>query len=480
MAFGLPAPTGVFIPDHAGTANLVTSFSRKPSTFKVAQWASYTPITKPEAYYLKLNFDMCARFMGPTSGSYAGMPTIWPRGGDAPQLTTGLESFAFSRVSTQRHADGYTLDRDTMNLAEWDIRAFQDAVKAQAAMTEREIVAIGTATDTSQYDATHYATAATWGGGYLDQGTAANPIFKRALQNMYRRIFVDTRGAVMMQDVVVVLNPATANAISQSPEITDFVKNNQWGLAQLKGELLTNWGLPAEYQGFRIVVDDTIYVPTAPGPSGATGVPQTGYGAWPWGTVAMLARPGSLMSPAGGPSFSTIHVFLREDMAVETMEDVNNRKMTSRIVNDYQVLAVAPVCGCLCTSAIQTQPLASGQFDLFMGPHNEGPPLDEMARIAGRAVKDDADANYATLPQLQEYKQRLDTVEAQSLHYKTELDRALERIATTTTVPTSFPEFQQIRQENESLKARVDALATQLEALTRPGSGDQGGGRKQR
>ncbi len=457
MAFGLPAATSVFIPDHAGTANLVTSFSRKPSTFKVGQWASYTPITKPEAYFLKLNFDMCARFMGARSGTYVAAPTIWPRGADAPQLTTGLESFEYTRVSTQRHADGYTLDRDTAQLADWDIKAVQDSFFAQKAMTEREIVAIAAATTTSNYDSTHYATATSWGGGYLNEGTSANPIFKRALQAMFRRIFMDTRGAVQMSDMVCVMNPATANLISQSAEITDFVKNNQFGYEQLKGTLLTNWGMPAEYQGFRIVVDDTVYVPTAPGPAGAT-VPQTGYGAWPWGTVALLARPGSLISQAGGPSFSTIHVWLREDMVVETMDDPNNRKFVSRIVNDYDVDCVAPVTGCLCTSSLSTQPTASG--DLFMDPGNEFGPVAEAKWIRTR----DAAAEVQTEQQLQDARNRIASLEAQRQHDFENFKAQFEKLQTTTTVAVSAPA--EWATEKASLEAKIDALAAQVKALS--------------
>lgn len=361
-AFGLPSATSVYIPDHASSGNLITAFSRNPATFKIAEWATYTPVKKPYGYYLKLNFDMCARMLGPTSG----IATIWPRGGDRPQFTWGLEKFMYTSYFTQRHADGYTLDRDEYENADWDIRAQHDAIYAQKAMTERELVGIAAATTTGNYDSTHVDTATNWGGGYLNAGTSTDPIFKRALQAMFRRIHLDVRGAVKDTDMVVVMSPATANMISQSAEITDFLKNNQFGLAQVRGgepNQNATWGLPDRYQNFKLVVDDTVFVPTQPAASGSStgvgAVPQAGYYAWPWGTVAMLARPGGLISPAGGPSFSTVHVWLKEDMAVETFDDPNNRKFTSSVVNDYAIDVVAPVTGALCTSALATQPTAS-------------------------------------------------------------------------------------------------------------------------
>ena len=469
MAFGLPSAYGSFIPNHEGTANLVTSFSRDPATFKIGQWCSYTPMRKPQAYYLKLNFDMCARFMGARSGAYAGAPTIWPYGADAPQLTTGLESFEYTLVKTQRHADGYTLDRDTVNNADWNIQPFQNSVIAQKTMTERTIVGVAAATTTGNYDSTHVASAATWGGGYLNAGTSADPIFKRALQAMFLRIFLDTRGAVKASDMVVVMNPAIANLISQSAEITDFVKNNQFGYSQLKGELLTNWGLPSEYQGFRIVVEDCVYVPTAPGPAGAT-VPQSGYGAWPWGTVAMLARPGSLISEAGGPSFSTIHVWLREDMTMETQDDPNNRKFTTRIVNDYSIDPVAPVTGCLCTSVVAVQPSASF-FPGFMEPGNEFAPTAEAEFIRRRP-----DEIAGELDQIKQWQHKFEALQAQREHDFRNFQAKLDSLHTTTTVPVAAPA--EWETERNSMMARIDELASQLQALK--GGGDQGGHRKGR
>lgn len=354
MAYTLPSATGVFVPDFAASGNLITNFSRSPSSFPLTRWAAYQSVTKPIGYYLKLNVDQCARVLDVT-----GKGNIWPRGNDAPQLTWGTESFQFSLYQTQRYMNGYVLDRGEAQNAEWDIQSSYNAIHAQQAMTLRECMTIDVATTTGNYDSTHVATANNVGGGYLNAGTAANPIFKNALQTAFRRIHLDTRGAVRPQDLQVVMNPATANAISLSAEITDFVKNNQFGLAQLRGgepNQNANWGLPDKYSDFNIVVDDTVLNPNEPQVGSNA---QAGQYAWPWGTVAMFARPGGLMAPQGGPSFSTIHCFLVEDMTVETIDDVNNRKFTSRVVNDWVPIVVAPVSGFLITSALATQPTNS-------------------------------------------------------------------------------------------------------------------------
>ena len=397
MAFGYPSSTAVFIPNWEDSGNLVVGFSRDPSTFKINQWAAQTPVKRNQGYYLKLNQDMCARMLDAT-----GRLTIWPPGNDSPQFNTSGEQFQFTSFFTQRHADGWSLDRMIYEQAEWDIRSQYNAWTAQRAMTEREYMTIAVAVDTANYDSTHYDTANNWGGGYLDAGTSTNPILKKALQTMFTRIFLDMRGTVRPQDVQVVMNPATAYAISRSQEITDFLKNNVYGLPQVQGGVVgqnANWGLPEKYQDYKIVVDDTVYVDADPVPAGGT-IPATGHFAWPVMTVAMFARPGGLVAPAGGASFSTVHVFLKEDMATETMDDVNNRRFTTRITNDWVPQVVAPVTGCLCTSSLSSTPAATEFLD-------DRPKMKELyaARLAaleaatpGRDQFQDVEAQDAGVP----------------------------------------------------------------------------------
>ena len=331
-----------------------------------------------------------------------------------------------------------SLDNDEIQNADWDIQAQHNAIYAQKTMTERVCMTIGMATDTANFDSTHTATANSLGGGYLDQGTSTNPIFKRALQTAFRRIFLDTRGSVRPQDMQVVLNPATANAISLSAEITDFLKNNQFGLGQVKGGVEgqnAQWGLPDRYSDFKLVVEDTVYVPSAAQGPGTTGFGQNGYFAWPWATVAMFARPGALMAPQGGPSFSTIHLWLKEDMTVETMTDTNNRCSTTRIVNEWGKDVVAPVSGFLITSALATQPTASLEGDDWGIPPVMSPSPATSPGVSPPGISPDLQA-------------RLDLQESQ-------VKRLLERL-------------DGLEGENAGLKKKVQEW--EMEAETRPAS----------
>lgn len=393
-----PSGTNTFIPTMNGeaTAGLVVNFSRNPKDFKLPRWASYTPVKRWQGYYLRMNIDQCARVL-----DIKGNRNIWPRGNDAPQLTWNTEAFAWQSFMTERYAYGFVIPDDAEQQGDFSPTTQNNAVEAQRAMTQRTQIAVTAAITTGNYDASHVDTATNWGGGYLNAGTAANPIFKRALETAYRRVHLDTRGTVKPGDMVVVMDPATAHLISQSEEIHSYLKESPFALAQLKGDTPgqnDNWGLPPMYAGFRIEIEDSVKVST---PQNQT-FGQDGTYIWPWDTVAMLARPGGLIAPEGATSFSTVHVFLKEDMSVEQFQDPINRRTTARIVDDFGIGVVAPVSGVLITAALETQPASSLIGNLNPPPGTFTPVAADAGQFQGQL-----DALWASLRALQNENQAL-------------------------------------------------------------------------
>ena len=386
-----PSGTNTFIPTMNGeaTAGLVVNFSRNPKDFKLPRWASYTPVKRWQGYYLRMNIDQCARVL-----DIKGNRNIWPRGNDAPQLTWNTEAFAWQPFLTERYAYGFVLPDDAEQQGDFSPVAQNNAVEAQRAMTQRTQMAVTAATTTGNFDSTHVDTATNWGGGYLDAGTGEDPIFKRALETMYRRVHLDTRGVVKPQDMVVVMDPALAHLISQSEEIHKFLSFGPFSAETLTGKsaLNSNWGLPEYYAGFKIEVEDSVKVPTPK--SDVFG--QEGTYVWPWGTLGMFARPGGLMSPEGATSFSTIHIFLKEDMSVEQFSDPINRRTTARIVDDFSVGVVAPVAGCLCTATLASEPPSSLIGGGGVGPESSGP----VPVSAGPEFQGQLDALWSSLEAL--------------------------------------------------------------------------------
>lgn len=349
-----PSGTNTFIPtmNSEATAGLVVNFSRNPKDFPLPRWASYTPVKRHKGFFLRMNIDQCARVIDPKGNN-----NIWPRGADAPELTYNLEAFGWMPFSTERYLYGFQLADDAERQGDFSPMTQNNAVEAQRAMTQRTVKAINVALTSGNYDSSHVATATVWGGGYLNAGTSTDPIFARALLAAYRRIHRDSRGTIKPGDCVVVLSPPAASVISLSAEIRDYMKGSPYALEQLRGDSPNQngvWGLPPVYAGFKIVVEDTVYNPHLKGET-----LQTGEYAFPWHTVGMFARPGGLIAPEGSMSFSTVHVFLKEDMSVEQFDDRINRRMTSRFVDDFSTEVVAPVSGVLITSALASEPVAA-------------------------------------------------------------------------------------------------------------------------
>ena len=64
------------------------------------------------------------------------------------------------------------------------------------------------------------------------------------------------------------------------------------------------------------------------------------------------SRPGDLVAPGSGPSFSTCMIFAYEEMTVETLRDTRNRRVEGHVVDDFSVVVTAPATGFLLTSVV--------------------------------------------------------------------------------------------------------------------------------
>src|SRR4030067_1608328 len=101
------------------------------------------------------------------------------------------------------------------------------------------------------------------------------------------------------------------------------------------------WGMPSKLYGVPCVVEDAVYASTKRGQT-----TQTGAYIMSEGNVFLLARPGSIESPAaGGPSFSTVTLFFKEEFTVETLKDTLNRRTRTDVVDHFDVAMTAPVSG---------------------------------------------------------------------------------------------------------------------------------------
>lgn len=349
MAAGFPSGTNTFVPSFEASGHLIVAYSRNPKDFPLNKYVAIKGVNKSQGYYLSLTAEEAARI---TTSNLA--EAIWTDGNDAPTAVWGNESFQFLPFNTERYTWGFNLGYKASEQADWKILAQYAAVKAGEAMTGRTVLCFAALINTANYSANHVDTAVNWSSaagtpGFLNAGTGVNPIFKAALNKMGQRIFLDTLGAVKVKDLALVIGPGLADALGRSQEIHQYLANSPFALAQVRGDSPNQnalWGLPTEVYGWPIIVEDAVRVPTK---KGATAAPVFIAGN---NTAVMVARPGALVSEAGGVDFSTIQLFMYEEMTVETRDDPDNRRTKGRVVEDYQAVVVAPASGVICTNCL--------------------------------------------------------------------------------------------------------------------------------
>ena len=324
---------------------MVVDFSRNPSKFAIAKYAQIVPVKQNVGYYLKMTVEQAGRIV---NSDLADM--YWGDGQDEPSFNDGTESFDFLSFTSKRYASGFRIGYLAGEQAGWDILAQHSRIHAQRMMTGRTQLAATALQTSGNYDATHTSAVSSIPGviGKWDVSTTARKDIKRSLDYAADQIRMDTLGAVDISDLMLVISPDCARAMSVSQEIVDYIKGSTDALKEIRGEIgpLNGYGLPETLYGYKVVVEDAVKVTSR---RGATKVSSYVFGRT---SPVMVARPGSLEGVYGSPTFSTITLFVKEEMTVESKNDPDNRRTRGRIVDDEVPILTASVSGFLFTSAV--------------------------------------------------------------------------------------------------------------------------------
>lgn len=343
-----PAGNNTFVPDHEASGKMVVDFSRNPNSFALNNYSQLVPTDRTVGYYLNMTVEEAGRLL-----SAEGEEFFWGDGADEPDALEGTESFEFLPFLCKRRSYRARIGDMAAEQASWDIIGRHAAIKAQQAMTTRTSSVVTAMTTSGNYPAANTATTTVAGGGQWDAATTANLFIKKSIDYAVNIIMQSTLGAVSQDDLVLVVSPTLAKEMAEAQEIVDYLKGSPAALAYVKGEVAGDnkrnkrFGLPEFYAGVKIEVEDAVKVTSKKGATRATSYVM------PSDKPAIVSRPGGLVGVAGAPSFSTVSHFVwkENELLVEVLKDVNNKRTIVRVVDTFHGVVTAGLSGFLFTGA---------------------------------------------------------------------------------------------------------------------------------
>lgn len=334
----LPGGSNTYVKDFRSSGRLQVSFSRNPNKFALANYAQIVPVERDAGYYLNINTEQAGRIVSTDLAEFR-----WPDGADAPDANDGTEKFNFKDYKTTRYAYPFKLGQKAREQADFDIEKTEAAIVAQRAMTARTQAAVTVLTTDGNWDSTHLSAVSAISGntGTWVASTTARQDIKRSLHYADEIIALDTLGVVSPDDFQLVMNPNTAKGISLCQEIVDHIKGSPDAYGQVHGGggKWGKYGLPDRLYGYPIVIEDAVKT------TNVRGATKTPVRVLPDGVAMLLSRVGGMVGESDAPSFSTITIFVYEDMSVESKDDPDNRRMKGRVVDDFATVLTAPVSG---------------------------------------------------------------------------------------------------------------------------------------
>lgn len=350
MTAAYVSPTN-YIPSFDATGNLIVAYSRNQKDFPLNEYITLRKVDKWAGFYIRITPDQAGRIRDVTDNKQF----LWPDGQKAPlgEASWNGMKFEYQPYLVERWMYPYSVGYEAERQADWDVILAHTQMLGQQAMTWRTAKAVTTATTAGNFPAAHVATATSWGGGQWGSGTLTARYIQAGLAAIGRQIAKSTYGAISPQKRLgkfnLVVNPTLADTMARSQEISVFVaqQTSAPGIIQWDTEFTAIYGLPKRLYGYNVVVEDTVNT-TSIANTDDTSTPGFVLGDT---TAFVAARPGELVSPAGGPNFSTLHLFNQEEMTAETFDDVNNRMHNIRVVDAFDLRAAAPLTGAIITSA---------------------------------------------------------------------------------------------------------------------------------
>lgn len=333
---GYPGPYDVYVANTAASGALLVGYSRNAKTFALNRYSQTFPAKNMLGLFYEYTSQSAARVVSQTAAD-----DEWPDGDPCPPGLNNLESWTTKSFRTKRRVYPFTLGELTTEQMDFDLLLTNSNDMAQRAMTVRTMLtqnnlsaAFTGSTSSAAVNNGILPNGQGWDTGSVGYGGAAGPNVFTSIQFGLINIHMLTVGSVREDQVCWVINPQTAQAVSRSTEVQDYLKQSTVALSQIKGNVPSQngrWGLPDVFHNVDVEVEDAVIITT--NKEAAT----TLYGyVMPYTVSYLIAKPAALVGLAGQRSFSTIQIFFyRDEMTSEVMFDRNNKRYLSRIISNY-------------------------------------------------------------------------------------------------------------------------------------------------
>ena len=350
-------PFNGLLPEASG---MVVGFIRDPNKMKYLQYTQLIPAPEILYMYFTLDPDEPVRMVNMNENAWA-YDDYRPTGKGTQirgQWTPGnIKRWDFPATigdATQRVWQKQGISPKML---------YDEVLASQAALhrAQRVVTALQTAawpaSNTSDLNVLLATYGLASGGAYfdlssgneLDGGGMPNAnfqIIKKTFNVIKRLIGLSTNMAVEGDELVAVFPPIVAAAISQSGEIVNAVKQSPFAM-QLTSYNIKNWGIPDEYAGFKLVVEDQprCYVNmVAAGTVASVGVQNVKDFILNEASVYFVSRKGGLDGGYGFRNFSTVQVYhFNGEARMEAFSDPRSQLVETHVVLEDDVQTPALV-----------------------------------------------------------------------------------------------------------------------------------------
>ncbi len=357
----LPEPTGVLV-----------GYLRDPKMFPYLQYTQFIAAPDVQFRYWLMNFDEPVRV--PRENDY-----VWAYGDYRPTGKGFSVQGEWVEARTNRWDFPYTIDNETIRVwqkAGFNVKTMYDEIRGQQFQVHRAWRAVKTLTNASwptNHTDTPQGLLDTADPVYFDNslGSATLPsgnldprfqIIKRTLNRIKQRINLATNGAVRRDQLFFVMPPLVAQAISETHEIQEVLKQSQYArdITDLKDgpDNVRDWNIPATYAGFTFVVEDTPRVKInqqADGTMADVTVASEKDYILDTDTCYAVSRQGKLDGIYGGKNFSTLQMYHHKgEGRVEAFSEPKHEMVEGHVVAEDKFQTPSLVSGFKLTDVLSS------------------------------------------------------------------------------------------------------------------------------